>query len=109
MVVLVGLVVVIVFSIAMAIVSAKRQKRPPVAPVPVAERHAQLLKQAAGGSFKQLLIRIKGDRVESVWGRDLGPLPGARAELSRGKPAPQHGIAYQVVIGSSLVRASPRS
>jgi hypothetical protein len=98
-VVVIGLLVVLFVSIAGIAAHFSQAKQPAKS---ASDRRAQLLGEqaarAARQPFKQLRVRIASGRV-MAGGRDHGPLAGAHAELFRGKPMPQHGIAYQAVIG----------
>jgi len=98
-VLLVVALVLLVISMAGLAAHASQGKSPPKS---AAERRAELLgaqaAQAARQPFKQLRIRIVNGRL-MAGGRDHGPLAGAHAELFRGKPAPRHSLAYDVVIG----------
>ena len=98
-VLIVGALVLLVISIAGIAAHVSQGKSPPKS---AAERRAELVRaqaaQAARQPFKQLRIRIVNGRV-MAGGRDHGPLAGAHAELFRGKPAPRHSLAYDVVIG----------
>jgi hypothetical protein len=96
---IVGALVLLVISIAGIAAHFSQGKSPPKS---AAERRTELLReqaaQAARQPFKQLSIRIVNWHV-MAGGRDHGPLAGAHAELFRGKPAPRHSLAYDVVIG----------
>jgi hypothetical protein len=73
------------------------------------QRRQELLNAALGGPgklgnqvFPLLGVRIKNGRVTSSFGKqDHGPLRGAHAEVIAGKPAPQHGLVYSIVVGFS--------
>jgi len=73
------------------------------------QRRQELLNASMGGtgklgsqSFTLLRVRIRNGRVTSLFGKqDYGPLRGAQAEVIVGKPAPKHGLVYDIVVGFS--------
>ena len=75
----------------------------------VDQRRQELLNASLGGTgslggqtFKLLRVRIRNGRVTSLFGKqDYGPLRGAHAEVIVGKPAPNHSLLYDIVIGFS--------